>query len=112
AEQDWEAHAPALRLDYVQVGVAEPAGNHANEHFARARGIDRQLFDSGRRVRLRVDDAACRHVARRSCSSRDVSGSPKVSTALGSMTTLSPSWRIVSWSRVTGAPGRRSVRAA
>ena len=45
AEQDREPRAPALRLDDVQVGVAEPAGLDADEHLARAGRIDGQLLD-------------------------------------------------------------------
>ena len=62
AEQDREPRAPALRLDDVEVGVAEPAGQDADEHLARAGRVDRQLLDGRRRVGLGVDDAA-RHVA-------------------------------------------------
>ena len=61
-----------------------------------------------------VDDAAG-HVARRSWSSRGTSGSLNVSTALGSVTTLSPSSSIVSWSRRhrrAGQPlGQRRLQA-
>src|SRR5204863_9531705 len=111
SEQDREPRSPALRFDDVEVRVAEPAGKDADEHLAGAGRVDSQLLDGWHRVGLRVDDPA-RHVARRSCSSSGTSGSLKVSTALGSLTTLSPSSSIVSWSRVTGAPGRRSVSVA
>ena len=94
-EQDREPHVPALRLDDVEVGVAQPAGEDANEHLARAWRIDGQLLDSRRRVGLRVDDATC-HDARRSCSSSGTSCNLNVSAALGSVTTLSPSSSIVS----------------
>ena len=40
AEQDREPHPPALRLDDVQVGVAEPAGVDADEHLARPGRVD------------------------------------------------------------------------
>src|SRR5207244_9152771 len=101
------SRAPAHRLDDVEVGMAEPAGEDADEHLARPRRVDRQLLDGRRGIGLGVDEAA-RHVPRRSCSSSGTSGSLKVSTALGSVTTLSPSSSIVSGSRGTGAPGSRS----
>ncbi len=58
AEQDREPRAPALGLDDVEVGVAEPASLDADEHLTRSRRIDRELLDGRRRVGLGVDDAA------------------------------------------------------
>ena len=116
---------PSLRLDDVEVGVTEPAGEDADEHLARPRRVDGELLNRRRRVGLGVDDAA-RHglvtvaatglgsVTSRVAAVRRAGRAAglNVSTALGSVTTLSPSASIVSWSRVTGAPGRRSVNAA
>src|SRR5262249_46072521 len=83
----------------------------AHLHLVRPRRVERDLLDHGLRARLSVDDPAC-HEARRSCSSRGTSGSWNVSTADGAVTTLSPGATILSWSRVAGAPGSFSVRAA
>src|SRR6266540_935889 len=53
------------------------------------------------------------HAARRSCSSSETSGRANTSTALVSVTTLSPASSILSRSRVSGmSPGSRSVTSA
>ena len=105
AEEDGKPHPPAARLDHVQVGVAEAVRDDADANLVLAGRVERHLLE--RDAVVREDDAS--HAARRSCSSSGTSGSWNVSTALASRTTLSPSASIVSWSRVTGAPGRRSV---
>src|SRR2546429_208237 len=112
AEQDRKVHSPAVRLDDVHVRVAEPARLDAHLHLVRPGRIEDDLLDDELGARLRVDEAARHVTARRSCSSSGTSGSWNVSTALASETTLSPSSSIVNWSRVTGAPGSRSVSAA
>ncbi len=54
-----------------------------------------------------------RHAARRSCSSRPIGDTPKVSIAgVVSQTWSPPSTSIVSWSRVIGAHGSQSVSVA
>ena len=111
-EQDREAHAPAAGLDDVQVGVADAARLDPHLHLARADGLERDLLDRRPRARLGEDEAARHATARRSCSSSGTSGSLNVSTASVDVTTLSPSRSIVSWSRVTGAPGSFSVSSA
>ena len=76
--------------------MAEAAGLDADEHLARAGWIDRQLLDRRCRVGLRVDDAAG-HVGASQLfvegHERQLGTSP---SALGSLTTLSPSSSIVS----------------
>src|SRR5579864_320757 len=111
-EEDREVHPPPIRLDDVHVGVAETARLDPDDHLLRAGRVENELLDGRLRSRFREDDAARHEMARRSCSSSGTSGSWNVSTALRSVTTLSPSSSMVSWSRVTGAPGIHSVNAA
>ena len=96
AEQDREPHAPPVRLDDVQVGVADAARLDPHLHLVRPGRVERDLLNRRPHAGLCVDEAACHSAARRSCSSSGTSGSWNVSTAAGSVTTLSPSSSMVS----------------
>ena len=80
-EEDREGHPPAVRLDDVNVRVAETARLDAHLHLARPGSVEDDLLDGRRSARLGVDDAARHDTARRSCSSSGTSGSWNTSTA-------------------------------
>src|SRR2546421_5144446 len=111
-EQDRELHTPAAGLDDMQIGVAHTARLDTHLDLGGAGRVERDLLDERRCAGLCIDQPARHDAARRNCSSSGTSGNWNVPTASGLVTTLSPSSSIVSWSRVTGANGSRSVSAA
>jgi len=111
-EQDRELHTPAAGLDDMQIGVAHTARLDTHLDLGGAGRVERDLLDERRCAGLCIDQPARHDAARRNCSSSGTSGNWNVPTASGLVTTLSPSSSIVSWSRVTGAFGSRSVSVA